>query len=364
MDSILYDYGISNSFSSRIYNEAKNIDKRILNEEILKRKDYRETLTFTIDPETANDFDDAISYKKIKNNLIEVGIHIGDVTHYLKENSELDKEAYKRATSVYLVDRVIPMLPEILSNNLCSLKPNEDKYTFSAVFQIDKNGKVFSEWFGKTIIKSDKRFSYEEVQYIIENKNTTIGEKVSLNKKKYSIKKDTLNAILDLDKVAKSLRKERMIKGALSFDKVEVDFILNSKKEPTGIKLKESKESNKLVEEYMLLANRKVAEFIFKKKPSRSFVYRVHDQPDEEKIKNLKEVVNSFGYKIKIDNENLNDSLNNLFSNKNLNVIDGDIRDRNLLNNEISKHDVIIPLAAIVGAPACEKYKFISNEIN
>lgn len=313
MDSILYDYGISNSFSSRIYNEAKNIDKRILNEEILKRKDYRETLTFTIDPETANDFDDAISYKKIKNNLIEVGIHIADVTHYLKENSELDKEAYKRATSVYLVDRVIPMLPEILSNNLCSLKPNEDKYTFSAVFEIDKNGKVFSEWFGKTIIKSDKRFTYEEVQYIIENKNTTIGEKVSLNKKKYSIKKDTLNAILDLDKVAKSLRKERMIKGALSFDKVEVDFILNSKKEPTGIKLKESKESNKLVEEYMLLANRKVAEFIFKKKPSRPFVYRVHDQPDEEKIKNLKEVVNSFGYKIKVDNQNLNDSLNNLF---------------------------------------------------
>ena len=313
MDSILYDYGISNSFPSRIYDEVENIDKRILNEEILKRRDYRETLTFTIDPETADDFDDAISYKKLKNDLIEVGIHIADVSHYLKENSELDKEAYKRATSVYLVDRVIPMLPEILSNYLCSLRPNEEKYTFSAVFKIDKKGKVYSEWFGKTIIKSNKRFSYEEVQHIIENKNTTIGEEVSLNKKEYSIKKNTLKAILDLDKIAKSLRKERIIKGALSFDKVEVAFNLNSKKEPTGIKLKESKESNKLVEEYMLLANRKVAEYIIKKNPERPFVYRVHDQPDGEKIKNLKEVVKSFGYKLKIDNKNLNNSLNNLF---------------------------------------------------
>ena len=313
MDAILYDYDLPSSFGANIINDAEKIDNRILEEEINKRKDFRDVLTFTIDPVNAKDFDDAISFKKTKNNLIEVGIHIADVSHFLRENSELEKEAYKRATSVYLVDRVVPMLPEVLSNNLCSLRPNEEKLTFSAVFEIDIKGKIYSEWFGKTIINSDKRFSYEEAQLLIENKKTKIDKEVALEKKEYSVSEEILQAILGLNTIAKSLRNARMKKGALSFDKVEVGFSLNSKKEPTGIRLKESKDANKLVEEFMLLANKKVAEYIKRKKPAKSFIYRVHDRPDDDKIKNLKEIVSSFGYKLDTDNKNLNKSLNNLF---------------------------------------------------
>ena len=312
MDAILYDYGLPSSFSANVINDAEKIDNRISKEEINKRKDFRGVLTFTIDPVNAKDFDDAISFKKTNNNLIEVGIHIADVSHFLKEKSQLEKEAYKRATSVYLVDRVVPMLPEALSNNLCSLRPNEEKLTFSAVFEIDLKGKIYSEWFGRTIINSDNRFSYEEAQSLIENKKTIIDKEVALEKKEYSVTEETLQAILGLNTIAKSLRKERIKKGALSFDKVEVGFSLNNKKEPIGLKLKESKEANKLVEEFMLLANKKVAEYIKRKKPTKTFIYRVHDHPDEDKIKNLKEIVSSFGYKLDIDNKNLNQSLNNL----------------------------------------------------
>ena len=312
MDSILYDYGLPSRFSANVISDAEKIDNKILKEEINKRKDFREVLTFTIDPVNAKDFDDAISFKKTKNNLIEVGIHIADVSHFLKEKSELEKEAYKRATSVYLVDRVVPMLPEALSNNLCSLRPNEEKLTFSAVFEIDLKGKIYSEWFGKTIINSNRRFSYEEAQSLIENKKTKIDKEIALEKKEYSVTEETLQAVLGLNMIAKSLRNERMEKGALTFDKVEVGFSLNKKSEPTGIRLKESKDANKLVEEFMLLANKKVAGYIKRKKPAKTFIYRVHDHPDMDKIKNLKEIVSSFGYKLDIDYKNLNKSLNNL----------------------------------------------------
>ena len=312
MDSILYDYGLPSRFSANVISDAEKIDNKILKEEINKRKDFREVLTFTIDPVNAKDFDDAISFKKTKNNLIEVGIHIADVSHFLKEKSELEKEAYKRATSVYLVDRVVPMLPEALSNNLCSLRPNEEKLTFSAVFEIDLKGKIYSEWFGKTIINSNRRFSYEEAQSLIENKKTKIDKEIALEKKEYSVTEETLQAVLGLNMIAKSLRNERMEKGALTFDKVEVGFSLNKKREPTGIRLKESKDANKLVEEFMLLANKKVAGYIKRKKPAKTFIYRVHDHPDMDKIKNLKEIVSSFGYKLDIDYKNLNKSLNNL----------------------------------------------------
>ena len=312
MDAILYDYGLPSRFSANVISDAEKIDNKILKEEINKRKDFREVLTFTIDPVNAKDFDDAISFKKTKNNLIEVGIHIADVSHFLKEKSELEKEAYKRATSVYLVDRVVPMLPEALSNNLCSLRPNEEKLTFSAVFEIDLKGKIYSEWFGKTIINSNRRFSYEEAQSLIENKKTKIDKEIALEKKEYSVTKETLQAVLGLNMIAKSLRNERMEKGALTFDKVEVGFSLNKKREPTGIRLKESRDANKLVEEFMLLANKKVAGYIKRKKPAKTFIYRVHDHPDMDKIKNLKEIVSSFGYKLDIDYKNLNKSLNNL----------------------------------------------------
>ena len=312
MEAILYDYGLPSRFSANVISDAEKIDNKILKEEINKRKDFREVLTFTIDPVNAKDFDDAISFKKTKNNLIEVGIHIADVSHFLKEKSELEKEAHKRATSVYLVDRVVPMLPEALSNNLCSLRPNEEKLTFSAVFEIDLKGKIYSEWFGKTIINSNRRFSYEEAQSLIENKKTKIDKEIALEKKEYSVTEETLQAVLGLNMIAKSLRNERMEKGALTFDKVEVGFSLNKKREPTGIRLKESKDANKLVEEFMLLANKKVAEYIKRKKPAKTFIYRVHDHPDMDKIKNLKEIVGSFGYKLDIDYKNLNKSLNNL----------------------------------------------------
>ena len=313
MNSILFEYGFKSSFSNIVHEEVKKIDKSITQVEINKRKDFRKKLTFTIDPKTAKDFDDAISFHQKKNNNFEVGVHIADVTHYLKENSNLDKEAYSRATSVYLVDRVIPMLPEELSNELCSLKPDEEKLTFSAVFEMDLNGKIYKEWYGKTVIKSDNRFSYSEVQNIIESKNNRIEKEASLNNKEYTVSRKIVDAITSLDIIAKSLRDKRMRKGALSFDKIEVEFNLNKKNEPVGIILKESKDANKLVEEFMLLTNRRVAEFINKKDNKKHFVYRVHDNPDDEKIKNLQEVANALGYGFDKKNNNLNKSLNSLF---------------------------------------------------
>ena len=312
MHAILFDYGLPYKFNDDIIEIANKINRKVSQDEINKRRDFREVLTFTIDPITAKDYDDAISFKEINNDKYEIGIHIADVSHFVKENSILDKEAYKRATSVYLVDRVVPMLPEILSNNLCSLRPKEEKYTFSAVFEVNKNGNICSEWFGKTIIKSDHRFSYEEIQEIIEKEIPEISKHISLSNKSYTVSNETYKAILILDKIAKIFRKERFKSGALSFDRVEVGFKLNNKNEPESIKLKESKDANKLIEEFMLLANKKVAAYIFKKKPIKSFIYRVHDHPDIEKIKKLKDLIETFGHKLDIANENINKSLNNL----------------------------------------------------
>ena len=310
--SILAEYGLPYDFEKEIKDYANNIDTTINFKEVSKRRDFRKELTFTIDPVDAKDFDDAISFKKLSKNSYEIGVHIADVSHYLQPNTILDKEAFNRATSVYLVDRVVPMLPEILSNKACSLRPNEEKYTFSSVFIIEKN-KVINEWFGKTIINSNYRFSYEEAQEIIETKNNIISKEVSLNNKEYSVSNNVKEAVLKLNEIASYMRKERMNSGAISFDKKEVRFSINKDKEPTGVYVKESKESNKLVEEFMLLANRKVSEYIGKKNKKNIFIYRVHDLPDESKIKALKEVAKSLGYNLDISSrKRMSESLNKI----------------------------------------------------
>ena len=310
--SILAEYGLPYDFEKEIKDYANNIDTTINSKEVSKRRDFRKELTFTIDPVDAKDFDDAISFKKLSKNSYEIGVHIADVSHYLQPNTILDNEAFNRATSVYLVDRVVPMLPEILSNKACSLRPNEEKYTFSAVFIIEKN-KVINEWFGKTIINSNYRFSYEEAQEIIETKNNIIRKEVSLNNKEYSVSNNVKEAVLKLNEIAAYMRKERMNSGAISFDKKEVRFSINKDKEPTGVYVKESKESNKLVEEFMLLANRKVSEYIGKKNKKNIFIYRVHDLPDESKIKALKEVAKSLGYNLDISSrKRMSESLNKI----------------------------------------------------
>ena len=310
--SILAEYGLPYDFEKEIKEFADNIDTTINKDEVSNRRDFRNELTFTIDPVDAKDFDDAISFKKISNSSYEIGIHIADVSHYLQPNTILDNEAFNRATSVYLVDRVVPMLPEVLSNKACSLRPNEEKYTFSAVFTIDKN-KVINEWFGKTIINSNYRFSYEEAQEIIETKKNIIRKEVSLKNTEYSVTNNVKEAVLKLNEIAIYMRKERMKNGAISFDKKEVRFSINKEKEPTGVYVKESKESNKLVEEFMLLANRKVSEYIGKRNKKNLFIYRVHDLPDESKIKALKEVAKSLGYNLDISSRRrMSESLNKM----------------------------------------------------
>ena len=310
--SILAEYGLPYDFEKEIKEFADNIDTTINKDEVSNRRDFRNELTFTIDPVDAKDFDDAISFKRISNSSYEIGIHIADVSHYLQPNTILDNEAFNRATSVYLVDRVVPMLPEVLSNKACSLRPNEEKYTFSAVFTIDKN-KVINEWFGKTIINSNYRFSYEEAQEIIETKKNIIRKAVSLKNTEYSVTNNVKEAVLKLNEIAIYMRKERMKNGAISFDKKEVRFSINKEKEPTGVYVKESKESNKLVEEFMLLANRKVSEYIGKRNKKNVFIYRVHDLPDESKIKALKEVAKSLGYNLDISSRRrMSESLNKM----------------------------------------------------
>ena len=310
--SILAEYGLPYDFEKEIKEFADNIDTTINKDEVSNRRDFRDELTFTIDPVDAKDFDDAISFKRISNSSYEIGIHIADVSHYLQPNTILDNEAFNRATSVYLVDRVVPMLPEVLSNKACSLRPNEEKYTFSAVFTIDKN-KVINEWFGKTIINSNYRFSYEEAQEIIETKKNIIRKEVSLKNTEYSVTNNVKEAVLKLNEIAIYMRKERMKNGAISFDKKEVRFSINKEKEPTGVYVKESKESNKLVEEFMLLANRKVSEYIGKRNKKNLFIYRVHDLPDESKIKALKEVAKSLGYNLDISSRRrMSESLNKM----------------------------------------------------
>ncbi len=299
MNAIMAEYGLPEHFPDVVEKEAKKLNTAITKEEIEKRRDFREVLTFTIDPVDAKDFDDALSIQKLDNGLWEVGVHIADVTHFLKPGSILDNEAVERATSVYLVDRVIPMLPEVLSNFACSLRPNEDKYCFSAVFQMDDNADIADQWFGKTLIHSNKRFAYEDVQTIIE---TEEGE--------YK------NEILLLDKLAKKLRKERTKRGSIFFDKAEVKFNLDEEGNPIGVFFKTQKDAHKLIEDFMLLANRSVAEFLGKggkndenpqhqnqkKKddPKNLCVYRIHDTPSDEKMAELSGFVARFGYQMQL----------------------------------------------------------------
>lgn len=299
--SILAQYGLPYDFPQEVEVYANKIDTSIKESEIKKRRDMRETLTFTIDPKDAKDFDDALSFERLENGNYEIGIHIADVSHYVTPGNELDDEAYERATSVYLVDRVVPMLPEILSNNACSLRPNEEKYTFSAVFEMNQKAEVIKQWFGKTVTLSDARFAYEEAQHVIENPNEeihNIPSDISITDEEYVVKPEITDAILEMDRLAKKLRTKRMRAGAISFDKVEVKFILDENKNPEGVYFKESKDANKMIEEFMLLANRSVAEFIGKQNPKKTFVYRVHDEPDDEKIAALENIIKRFGYKL------------------------------------------------------------------
>ncbi len=328
--SILAQYGLPYEFPKEVEDFANKIDTSIKASEIKKRRDMRDVLTFTIDPKDAKDFDDALSFEKLENGNYEIGIHIADVSHYVKPGTELDDEAYERATSVYLVDRVVPMLPEILSNNACSLRPNEEKYTFSAVFEITPKAEVKKQWFGRTVTYSDARFAYEEAQHIIENpkdETHTIPSKISITDKEYTVKPEIAEAILEMDRLAKTLRTKRMRAGAISFDKVEVKFILDENNNPEGVYFKESKDANKLIEEFMLLANRSVAEFIGKQEPKKTFVYRVHDEPDDEKIAALENIIKRFGYKLNTKDrhstaQSMNKLLKDVQGKKEQNLID------------------------------------------
>ncbi len=311
--SILAEYGLPHEFPHEVEAFANTLDTSITEEEISKRRDMRKDLTFTIDPKDAKDFDDALSFEILDNGLYEIGIHIADVSHYLQEGTVLDDEAYERATSIYLVDRVVPMLPEVLSNKACSLRPHEEKYTFSAVFQMNDKCEIKNEWFGRTVTYSDARYAYEEAQAVIESKTNEIPKEVSLTGKAYKTDQKLADAILKMDELAKIMRGKRMSSGAISFDKVEVKFHLNEEKNPVGVFFKTSKDANKLIEEFMLLANRKVSEFIGKKDPKKTFVYRVHDEPDDSKLANLQGIVSKFGYKLNFkDRKTTSASLNNL----------------------------------------------------
>lgn len=290
MHAILAEYGLPYEFPKDVERAADLIPIKITEEEISKRRDFRHITTFTIDPVDAKDFDDALSIQKLENGNWEIGVHIADVSHYVRPGSMIDKEATGRATSVYLVDRVVPMLPEILSNNVCSLRPNEEKLCFSAVFEINDEAEIMSEWFGRTIINSDRRFTYEEAQEIIETG-----------------KGDFKDEILTLDRLAKILRTNRFKKGSIAFEKMEVKFHLDEAGNPTGVFFKIAKDANQLIEDFMLLANRKVASFVGEKKnkqeTKRAFVYRVHDKPNPEKLASFAEFVGKFGYKLNIQNE-------------------------------------------------------------
>jgi ribonuclease R/exosome complex exonuclease DIS3/RRP44 len=313
MHAILAGYGLPEQFPPEVEEFANGIDTKIHPSEIKKRRDLRDTLTFTIDPADAKDFDDALSFKKMDNGNFEIGIHIADVAHYLQPGTILDDEAYNRATSIYLVDRVVPMLPEILSNGACSLRPNEEKYTFSALFELNPKGEVKSEWFGRTVTYSDARFAYEEAQYLIDSEDKHIPAEVSLTKKAYDVQPEILEAVTTLNTLAKTMRKKRMQEGAISFDKVEVKFHLDEDNNPQGVYVKTSQDANKLIEEFMLLANRKVSEFIGKRKPPKTFVYRCHDEPKDDRLEALNTVISKFGYNINIHNKkNIASALNSL----------------------------------------------------
>jgi ribonuclease R len=307
INAIMVEYGLPYEFPKDVERVASLIPTEITEEEIAKRRDFRTTTTFTIDPFDAKDFDDALSIKKLDNGHWEIGVHIADVSHYLHTGTLLDKEAIARATSVYLVDRVVPMLPEVLSNFVCSLRPNEEKLTFSAVFDMDEEGTIHNEWFGRTVINSARRFTYEEVQEIIEGAEG-----------------DFRNEILVLNTIAKQLRNARLAKGSLTFDKAEVKFHLDEAGNPTGVYFKVMKDSNQLIEDFMLLANRRVAEYVTLQRKAgekpkkqtdnrRPFVYRIHATPNPDKISEFSNFVSTFGYKLNAGSDSaIAQSLNKL----------------------------------------------------
>ncbi|AUS05159.1 ribonuclease R [Pseudotamlana carrageenivorans] len=342
--AILAEYGLPHEFPYEVEQFANQLDTSITAEEIAKRRDMRKDLTFTIDPKDAKDFDDALSFEVLDNGLYEIGIHIADVSHYLEEGTVLDDEAYERATSVYLVDRVVPMLPEVLSNKACSLRPHEEKYTFSAVFQMNDKAEIKNQWFGRTVTYSDARFAYEEAQAIIESKSNTIPAEVSLTGKTYDTDQKIADAILKMDALAKIMRGKRMRSGALSFDKVEVKFNLDEEANPIGVFFKTSQDANKLIEEFMLLANRKVSEFIGKQDPKKTFVYRVHDEPDDSKLANLQGIVSKFGYKLNFKDRkttaaSLNHLLTEVHGKKEQNLVDT-LTIRSMSKAEYTTHNI------------------------
>ncbi len=303
MHAILAEFGLPYVYPQAVEKAADKIPAEITAEEIARREDFRKVTTFTIDPKDAKDFDDALSIRKLKDNLWEVGVHIADVTHYVKEGSIIDKEAEKRATSVYLVDRTIPMLPERLCNFLCSLRPHEEKLAFSVIFDITEKGDVKNSRVVHTVIYSDRRFTYEEAQQIIETKNG-----------------DFKDEVLMLDTIAKALREKRFAAGAINFDRYEVKFEIDEKGKPVSVYFKESKDANKLVEEFMLLANRTVAEQIGrvpKGKKAKVLPYRIHDLPDPEKLDNLNQFIARFGYKLRTNGTktDISKSINHLLDN-------------------------------------------------
>jgi len=302
MHAILAEFELPHKFPEKVNKAAERISLEIPAEEIKKRRDVRNITTFTIDPEDAKDFDDALSIQKLENGKWEVGIHIADVTHYVTPNTIIESEAQERATSVYLVVRVVPMLPERLSNGVCSLRPNEDKLCFSAIFEIDDEAQISKQWFGKTVIHSNRRFTYEEAQEIIETEKGDLKEE-----------------ILTLDKLAKKIRDQRFEKGSINFDRFELKFNIDDTGKPLSVFFKESKDSNKLIEEFMLLANKRVAEFIGKKrgnKMSKTFVYRIHDKPDPDKLSSFNTFIQRFGYGIQTTTAStISSSLNKLLTN-------------------------------------------------
>ena len=319
MHAILAEYALPYRFETEVEDAADNISEEISAEDLKGRRDFRNVLTFTIDPADAKDFDDALSFRILENGNYEVGVHIADVTHYVKPGDVVDEEARRRGTSVYLVDRTVPMLPEKLCNKLCSLRPNEEKLTFSAVFELTPLARIVSRWYGKTVIYSDRRFSYEEAQKIIES-----GPKASHE----GVCDQVKDAVLTLHGLASKLRKKRFAAGAISFERPEMKVEVDEKGHPVNVYQKVSKEANWLIEEFMLLANRSVAEFVATgckgleegpskgRRPVKTFVYRVHDEPNQDKVENLRNFIGNFGYRMGPTNsgKDISRELNSLFA--------------------------------------------------
>ena len=310
MHAILAEFELPYRFTKEVEKDAESIKSGITENEIKARRDFRQVFTLTIDPADAKDFDDALSLRKLDNGNWEVGVHIADVTYYVKPGSLVEEEARQRSTTVYLVDRVVPMLPERLSNHICSLNPSEDKLTYSAVFELNDRSEVIKDWFGRTIINSDKRFSYEEAQEIIDTEEGEFKDE-----------------ILVLHRLAQNLRTKRYTNGAFSFEKVEISFDLDDQGKPLGIKFRQMGTANQLIEEFMILANIKVAEFVGKTMKGKTFVYRVHDKPDPEKISDFSNFITRFGYKLINDDttslpKSINKLLNSVTGKKEQNIIE------------------------------------------